>query len=150
MKIIKHKSANIADTISIFRVNNQPVYSKNDKLLGYVKEVHTHPIKLTIEGIKTSSSIFSQDKYIGKNYIDMISERGVILNIDPIVDLVGFRVMDSKGKDIGKVKEVLRTKKTNSIQGIIVNTGILNKDVKISKSKIRTIGEKIMLSIEVK
>lgn len=150
MKTIKHKSASRDDTTNIIAIKGKPVYSKNKKSLGYVKEVRIHPKNLTIEGIRTTSSIFSEDKYIGKNYISMITSKGVILTIDPIVDLMGFRVMDSKGRDIGKVKEILRTKKTNSIQGVVVNVGFLKKDVKILKNKISAVGKKIMLNMEIK
>jgi sporulation protein YlmC with PRC-barrel domain len=148
MKKIKHKSKTREKTISIRKALWKPVFSKNKKNIGTLKEIRIDPLKLTIEGILVEKPLFIENNYIGKNYISGITEKGTILKINPVTEFKGLEVVDNSGKIIGKVKKVNRNKKTNNLKELIVKTGAMKKDLRVPKSKIRNVGKRVMLNVK--
>ncbi len=148
--IIKHKSANTKNTVDITKIIGKKVLSKSGKMMGFIETLQVNPKKLTIEGIWIDKGLIDTPDYIGSNYISRLNGKGAILHIDPITEVKGKIVYDSKGRKIGKVSSVNRTKKTNSLSAIIIDRGLIKKPLKLSVSKIKNIGKNIMLKIQVK
>ena len=69
--------------------------------------------------------------------------------MDIVTDYKGLKVFDSRGTDIGTVKEVQTDGNTNTISAIVVGKGILKNDVVFSKSDVKGIGEGVMLNVKV-
>jgi sporulation protein YlmC with PRC-barrel domain len=61
-------------------------------------------------------------------------------------------VYDSRGQKIGKVKDIHKYKKTNTLLSIVVEKGFLGgKDtITFTKKQIKEIGRNIVLNISVK
>lgn len=148
--IIKHKSANLKKVTDVKSVIGKKVLSKNGATVGSIKNVFIHPDKKTIEAIHVGRGVFKNDDYIGKNYIKSITHRGAILNIDPLKEIIGMKVLDAHGKKVGKVKSFTRSKKTNSMINITVKRGIGKKNIVVPKRQVKDIGKNVMLRTRVK
>jgi sporulation protein YlmC with PRC-barrel domain len=144
MEQIKHKTLPIEKTIDMHSLINRKVLSKDGKIIGKVKSFHLHPNDLTIEGFKVDPGWFEADHYIGGNYIDKITDEAIILSVLPVTEYVGLIVHDIKGKQIGKVKTVNRSKKTNKLISITVQKDD-DEDLQISADYISAIGHSVML-----
>ena len=144
MENIKYHTLPFRDTIEVSEVVGRKVLTKDGKKIGKVTSVHINPKKLTIEGIVINPGFFDAYQYIGANYIDSITGEGVVLNILPVTEYVGIKVFDYTGKEIGKVKEVNRSKQTNTLLSILVDRSG-KEDVLIRADYIAAAGENIVL-----
>lgn len=147
---IKHKGLPMHQTVETSRIVGKKVMSRDGNKVGTIEAIHIHPQKLTIEGIRVDTGIFGMDEYIGKNYIDSLTNQGAVLRIVPIRNFVGLPVHDSTGRKIGKVKRIERSRKTNNIVSMTVKRGLLKKDIVFQRKHIRDIGKSVMLNVAVK
>jgi len=120
------------------------VLTSDGKKIGKVKSVHMHPKDLTIEGIVIDPGMFEAYQYMGAGYIGSVTDEGVVLNIHPVTEYVGMKVFDYSGKEIGKVKEVNRSKQTNTLLSILVDHRG-KEDVLVRADYIAVTGNNIML-----
>ena len=146
---IKHKSTPIEKTIGLTNTIGGKIVAKNGSVVGHISQIYIHPKSLTIEAIGIEKG-WSMDDTIGKNYIKSISEEGAMLSITPVAEYIGLSVLDSTGKNIGKVKQIKRSKKTNNILSIVVNRGMLTKDLIVTRKCIATADKKILLNVKVR
>jgi sporulation protein YlmC with PRC-barrel domain len=144
METIKHNTLPFRDTIEVSDVIGRKVLTKDGKKIGKIRSVHVHPKNLTIEGIVIDPGIFDAYQFIGAGYIDSITEEGIVLSIHPVTEYVGLKVFDSTGKEIGKVKEVNRSKQTNTLLSILVDRSG-KEDAIIRADYIATAGKNIVL-----
>ena len=144
MESIKGNTLPFRDTIELSGIVGRKVLTKDGKKIGKVTSVHINPRKLTIEGIILNPGLFDAYQYIGANYINSITDEGVVLNILPVTEYVGIKVFDFTGKEIGKVKEVNRSKQTNTLLSILVSRSG-KEDVLIRADYIAAAGENIVL-----
>jgi sporulation protein YlmC with PRC-barrel domain len=144
MESIKRNTLPFRDTIELSDLVGRKVLTKDGKEIGKVKSVHIHPRELTVEGIVIDPGFFDAYQFIGAGYIGSITEKGVVLNIHPVTEYVGLRVFDFTGKEIGKVKEVYRSKQTNTLLSILVDRSG-KEDVIIRADYIAAAGKNIVL-----
>lgn len=144
MENIKHNTLPFKDTIEVSDVVGRKVLTKDGVKIGKVKSVHIHPRDLTIEGIVIDPGFFDAYQFIGASYIDSMTGEGIVLNIHPVTEYMGVKVFDSTGKEIGKVKEVNRSKQTNTLLSILVDRDG-KEDAVIRSDYIATAGENIVL-----
>lgn len=149
MARIKHKSMNMKDTLSASRVLGLKVLAPGGKRLGKVADIHFHPKRWNIEGIRIGLSMFLGD-YIGKNYIKSITENAVILKKMPVTEYVGMKVLDNTGKVVGRVIKVGRSNKSNNFTSITVDRGKGKKDKNFKNKEIEQVGQSIMLNVRVR
>jgi len=144
MESIKNNNLPFKDTIEVSEVLGKKVLTKDGKNIGKVKSVHIHPRDLTVEGIVIDPGFFDANHYVGAEYISSITDEGVVLKIHPVTDYVGLKVFDFTGKEIGKVKEVNRSKQTNTLYSILVSREG-KEDVLIRADYIAAAGKNIVL-----
>jgi sporulation protein YlmC with PRC-barrel domain len=144
MAEIKHTSMAPEQTVDVSHTVGKKVLTNKGHEIGTVKKIHIHPDKLTIEGITINRGLLKEEDYIGKDYIKSLNRQGAMLTITPTKDIKGMAVYDSDGNNIGKVKEVNRSKKTNNIVSVIVKRD--EGDLEILKSSIKEIGKSVMLN----
>ncbi len=125
------------------------VLAKDGHKLGTVKNVQIDPEEFTVEGITIGHGLFHHDDFVGKDYIERFTDEAVILKINPVNELVGLKVVDSSGREVGSVKKVRRSTKANNITSLVIDRGVLNKDMVVTGRAIKEIGKTIMLSEEV-
>ncbi len=137
--------------ISDFGVKVNDLMGKQDldnagKDVGKIRGIRINPKTFALDGIEMDRGFFGINTFVGKNYIDSLSEKGAVLTMTPASDYKGLKVIDSVGNAVGKVKEVRLNGKTNDITAIVVGRGMTNNDVVFSKSDVHSVGEKIMLN----
>jgi sporulation protein YlmC with PRC-barrel domain len=145
MEQIKHKTLPFERTVDIQSLIGRKVLTKDGKEIGKVKSFHVHPSDLTIEGIKVDPGLFEADHYIGGNYIQKMTEEAIILRMTPVTEYVGLVVHDSEGKKVGKVKAVNRSRKTNKLLSIAVDSNYHDEDLILSSDYISAVGQSVML-----
>lgn len=131
-------------TLDMSHVLGSRVISKSGVVVGNVKEVRIHPHHLKIEGVVVRRGPYNSI-YLGRNYIDRVSDKAVILSIDPVLLLVGKPVLTSQGKKIGTVKRVIRKHHTNELESINVSS-FWKKEVIIPSRYIKIIHHALLLS----
>ncbi|MFH1306586.1 MAG: PRC-barrel domain-containing protein [Candidatus Micrarchaeota archaeon] len=147
---IKHKSIQMGKTLNIKSVMGSRVIAKNGKVVGNVMDIHLHPKKLSIEGIRVQKGKFLGG-YIGKGYIKSITRYGVMLEIVPFTEYIGKKVLDNRGKKVGVVESIQRNKKTNHILSITVNRWMPGrKRLVIKAGDIAEAGTRIVLRKKIK
>jgi len=146
MKEIRETNKSFDSGIKVHELKGKKVMALNGKEVGKITEIRLDPKSLSLDGIEMDRGFFGLDTFIGRNYIESMSDEGAVLNMTPATDYKGLHVMDSTGKEIGKVKEVRTEGHTNNITAIVVGTGLLNNDVVFTKSNVKSVGESIMLN----
>jgi sporulation protein YlmC with PRC-barrel domain len=134
------------DTEAVDEIIGTYVIDYKGTEIGRVKQIHVDPVNLTVEGITIDNGLFHEDDYVDKGYIFLLSNEGVILSDILISDYVGMAVVDSTGKEVGKVSDVSAVGTTNGIYSLTVNRGLLRDDLVVTASMIDRVGEKIMLN----
>lgn len=112
----------VEKTVNLKKILWSRVLSKNGFRVGWVKSVQMNPDKVAVEGIVVSRGAFHKSLYIGKEYIDHLSDEAVILTIDPPMLLKGKKVVTYEGEVVGKVKEVMRKGTSSDVESILVHS----------------------------
>ena len=146
MKEIRAEHKLFNSGIKVNELKGKKVIDSNGKEVGKISEIRLDPKSFDLDGIEMDRGFFGLDTFIGRNYIESLSDEGAVLNMTPVTDYKGLRVMDSTGKEIGKVKEIRTDGSTNNISAIIVGTGLLNNDVIFTKSDVKSVGDSILLN----
>ena len=150
MFVIKHKSKPLEKTVPVSKIIRKNVISRDGKRLGTIEEIHIHPANLTVEGIRVKRGIMQTDDYIGRGYIQSLTQSGAVLKILPVKDMMGLEVYDVNGKKVGKIKSIMRSKKTNSIVSFMVERGFMKEDAQFSGKDIGEVGKGVILRIPFK
>jgi sporulation protein YlmC with PRC-barrel domain len=132
--------------LKVNELSGKKVMGLDGKELGKIIQLRLNRDSLSFDGIEVDRGFFGTDTFIGKDYIESMSDQGAVLNMNPVKDYTGLNVMDLNGKKIGTVKEIRTDSHTNNITAIVVGTGMLNNDVIFTKSDITSVGKNIMLN----
>jgi len=146
MKIIEAitaKSFSLDKSLSASKIVGLKVLSTSGFRVGYVKEVQLD-LNANKEGLSVRRNIWKSSLFIGREYIERISQSGVFLSIFPSILWKGKNILTASGKVIGKVKDVQRKHISNNIESITLNA-IFKKDVVIPVSAIKTWGNSVVL-----
>ena len=150
MKEIKHKSLSLNESLDIRNALGKKVLTKDGKNIGKIRTIRIDPNDLTIEGIEVDTGLFKIDQYFGKNYIKTITEQGAILKITPVDDIIGHTVYDSTGKNVGEIKSIKRSKKTNRLLSITMYSDIYKDNVTVDADYVASCGESCILKEPIK
>ena len=146
----KHKSLPLNKTAEVKEIIGKKVLSKDGKNIGKIKTIRIDPVDLTIEGIEVDTGLFKVDEYYGKNYIKTLTEQGAILKINPIEDVIGLTVYNSTGQNVGEVKDVKRSKKTNKLISITIYSDLYKENITIDADYISSCGDGCILKEPIK
>src|SRR3989344_1498174 len=141
---ITKKEAALEDTLNLSNSLNVRVISKNGRIIGKASQIRINPSKMSLEGILVSRGNFKKPIYIGISYVKRISHKSFILKMEPSILIKGRKVLDSKGKKVGNIKNIVRNGHSIEIREIVV-TSPLRKDIILNRTKIKTIGESVIL-----
>ncbi len=86
------------------------VYGADGELFGHIHDLEMTRSTLNPTHLIIHKGFFQEHIRINLKYIDHMDDEGVKLWISPIKDLIGARVLDRKGNDMGVVKEAERNK----------------------------------------
>jgi len=141
--ILKSERA-LEKTVNLKKLIGKRVLSKGGKIVGKIFEIRINPNNLGLEGILVKGNVIGKIMYIGKSYFSSLSHEAVILNIEVSVLIKDKQVIDSKGKKIGRVKEVLRKGTRNDLKGLFVKS-LFSKKFFIPASAIGHVGKSVVL-----
>lgn len=131
-------------TVSLNELIGKKVLSKGGKIIGKVAEIRVNPMNLDLQGIVVGRDILRKPIYIGKSYFERLSHDSIILNVELSIFLKYKDVLDSKGKIIGQVRDIVRRGNTNEIEGLVVRS-TFSKSFVIPFKAIKAIGNNITL-----
>lgn len=146
MKEIRPINKSYNSGIKVNELKGKNVMALNGNEVGKIMEIRLDPVSLNLDGIEIDRGFFGLDTFIGRSYINSLTMDGAVLNMTPVSDYKGLHVFDSNGKEVGTVKEIRTTSRTNNISAIVVGTGMLSNDVIFSKADLKSVGESIMLN----
>lgn len=146
MKEIRQTNRTYNSGIEVNDLKGRKVLDMNGKNIGKVIEIRIDPQSLNLDGIEIDRGFFGTDTFIGRKYIASLSKEGIVLNMTPASDYEGMHVLDSSGRDFGRVKEIRTKGRTNNISAIVVGTGLLHNDVVFTKADVHSVGGNIMLN----
>ena len=144
---IKHQSKPLEKTVEASRIIGKNVISRDGRKLGTIQAVHIHPTNLTVEGIRVKRGLLQTDDYIGREYIQSLTQSGAVLKILPVKEMMGLEVFDMNGSKVGRIKAISRSKKTNSIVSFTVERGFRKKDAEFLGKDIREVGKGVILKV---
>lgn len=117
------------------------VISKSGDIIGKVQDFRFS--KSTIAGIVVMKNI--SRLFIGNEFISAVSADAVMLSIDPVTMLVGKKVFDANGKEMGKVARLVRKGSSNSFEAVIIKKKIYSKGMKVPKADVEVSKKSIIL-----
>ncbi|PIN88680.1 hypothetical protein COU61_03925 [Candidatus Pacearchaeota archaeon CG10_big_fil_rev_8_21_14_0_10_35_13] len=131
-------------TINLKKLIGKRVLSKGGTIIGKILEIRISPINLNLEGILVRGSIIKKSMYIGRSYFSRLSDEAVILNIEVFILIKNKQVIDSKGRVIGRVKEVVMKGTRNNFKGVYVRS-LFSRKFFIPESEIEYVTKSVVL-----
>src|SRR4030042_1450626 len=144
---IKNQSKPLEKTVEVSRILGKTVISKDCRKLGTIQAIHIHPTHLTVEGIRVKRGMFETDDYIGREFIQSLTQSGAVLKILPVKEMIGLDVFDMNGRKIGKIKAISRSKKSNVVVSFTVERGFRKEDAEFSGKDIKEVGKGVILRV---
>ena len=141
--LIITKEGPIEETIDLSNLISRKVISAKGFVVGKVKRVRLNN-KLVLEGVFVSRGLYKKSLFIGASYFDKLSEKAIILKIDPFVLLKGFKIITNDGEFVGKIKDFIRKNNSNDLSGIVVKKRFW-KDYSVDITNIKSFGSSIIL-----
>ena len=117
------------------------VISKSGDVIGKVQDFKF--LKNTITGIVVMKKL--SRIYLGIEFVSAVSQDSVMLSIDPVTMLIGKKVFDVDGKDMGKLVQLVRKGNNNSFEAIIVKRKFYSKGIKIPKADVEISKKNLIL-----
>ncbi|MBW2977710.1 PRC-barrel domain-containing protein [Candidatus Woesearchaeota archaeon] len=108
------------------------------QILGVITKLHIDKNSKKMIGITIDEGFMKPELFIGLNYIKNFGIDSVFISRIPTEKYIGLRILNSKGKEVGKVRKVVS--KRHKVKAIEIG-----KDKIISASDIQEIGESIIL-----
>lgn len=138
------KEKPLEETLNLAHLRGVKVLAKDGEVVGNVSQIRMNKTKLAIEGIVVFRSLFKKPLYIGCSYIESATRHSFLLKENPSILLRGRRILDSNGKKIGSVKEVVRLGDTNKISHLVAKA-FLRKDFEVDVKKCEILKDSIIL-----
>ena len=131
------------DTKPAHNLLGKRVLSKSGDVIGRVTQLRVNTDKRTLEGVVVRRKIFRK-LYICMSYVTRITEKAMMLGIDPSALFKGRAVVSSDGKKFGTVKELERKQESNEVTRVIVRRH-LYKELAIPKEDFSRFGTSLIL-----
>ena len=146
VEILSKRLKSVADLINSKKLDKIVVISRNGEIIGNVREIRVK--SFDVEGIVISKHFSLNHEFIDKQFIKVFNENEVLLNINPVTSLKGRSVYDSSGRNLGKVRKVLRDNNKNDFRSIVVKGKFFSKPILVEKSSIDIMKKNIILNVE--
>ena len=114
------------------------VLSRSGEKVGRVTDVVIHR--------HTFTGLLIKKLFIDSQFIQSVADDAVMLSIEPVVLMRGKTVFDADGREIGKVREVVRRHTGNDYESLIVKKGLFRKPITVPKAHVKTAAKNIILN----
>ncbi len=129
-----------------FELKGKKVLAANGKEIGKIKELFLNAQNFGLDGIVVEREPTELDAYIKSNHLEALNDDAVRVKITLPFEYRGERVFDSSGKEIGSVKEIVRTEGTNEIVSLVIDQGLAKQNVTVLRAAVQNIAEGIFLA----
>lgn len=146
IELITDFEIDVEKEFGLKKLKGKRVISKDGEVIGRVKDIIIKQYKVVGIVVK---KLFRRPLFISRTFFDSFTEKAVILKINPVTAIAGLAVLDSDGKNVGKVKSITRTTAGNEFDSIIIKKGLFGKKRVIPAENVEKISEYIILNIEV-
>ncbi len=92
------------------RIRGMDVYDADGKSFGHVHDIEINKTTLNPTKLIIHKGFFGEYMRVNLKYIDKITSDAIYLWISPAKNLLGTRVIDAEGDEMGKVKEAEKGK----------------------------------------
>lgn len=121
------------------------VIDSDGEIVGVSIKMHIDNKTKQIVGITIDQGFMKPDLYIGLEYIRTFGVDSILLNTIPKSKIRSLKVLDSRGKSMGYVKDVIARGKTNRLKGVVVKQKAFSKPFMIGSKDIKEIGYSVIL-----
>ncbi|MFW5946426.1 MAG: PRC-barrel domain-containing protein [Candidatus Natronoplasma sp.] len=106
------------------RIRGMDVYDADEEPFGHVHDIEINKTTLNPTKLIIHKGFFGEYMRINLKYIEKITPEAIHLWISPVKNLIGTRVIDAEGDEVGKVKEAERGKE-GGLEYIRVETRVI-------------------------
>lgn len=106
------------------KIRGMDVYDADGEPFGHVHDIEINKTTLNPTKLVIHKGFFGEYMRVNLKYIDKITPDGIHLWISPAKNLIGTRVIDVEGDEMGKVKEAERGKE-GGLEYIRVETSVI-------------------------
>ncbi len=131
------------DTKSAGSLVGKRVLSKSGDVIGRVMQLRIDPDKRTLEGVVVRRKLFLT-LYICMSYVTRVTDKALMLGIDPAALFKGRAVVSSDGKKFGTVAVLERAGETNEVVRVVVRRHLYKK-LAIPKEDFSRFGTSLIL-----
>ncbi|MBI2545888.1 PRC-barrel domain-containing protein [Candidatus Woesearchaeota archaeon] len=131
-------------SVETSKIIGKKVLAASGQRIGSIRAIYLNPNDLAVQGITVKRGAFEHDDCFSASQIKSLGKDGAVLSVTPISELIGLKVYDAAGRNIGKVKRVQPGK--NRIKSIVIHRGMLEKDLIVEEEEIAQIGDSVMLN----
>ena len=121
------------------------VIDSDGEIVGVSTKIHIDNRSKQIIGLTIDQGFMKPDLYVGLEYIRTFGVDSVLMNTSPKSKVRGLNVLDSFGKKVGYVVDVVSIGNTNRIKGVVVREKALSRPFVIKSSDIKEIGYSVIL-----
>ena len=121
------------------------VIDTDGEVIGVSTKIHIDNRNKQIVGITVDQGFMKPDLYIGLEYIRTFGVDTIMLSTSPKSKVRGLNVLDSSGKKVGVVDDVISIGKTNRFKGMKIKEKAFSKPFMIRSKDIKEIGYSVIL-----
>ncbi len=133
------------DIITSDDILGKDVIDSDGEIIGISTKIHIDNKTRQLIGVTIDQGFGKPDLYVGLEYIRTFGIDSILLTTSPKSKVRGLKVLDSFGKTVGYVEDVLSIGKTNRFKGIKVKKGTLSKPFIVRSKDIKEIGHAVIL-----
>jgi len=136
----------VENALKAFELKGKKVWAANGKEIGKIKEVFLNAQNFGLDGVLVEREPTELDAYIKSNHLEYSNGNVVRITIALPFEYRGERVFDSLGKEIGSIKEIVRTESTNEIVSLVIDRGLAKQNLTVLRSAVQSVPEGIFLA----
>lgn len=121
------------------------VIDSDGDIIGVSSKLHIDSRSKLIVGITIDQGFMKPDLYVGLEYVKTLGVDSLLLKSSPKSKIKGLDVLDSKGKKVGFVGDVLSIGRSNRFKGIVVKQSRFSKGFVVKSKCIKEIGFSVIL-----
>ncbi|MBI4175903.1 MAG: PRC-barrel domain-containing protein [Candidatus Aenigmarchaeota archaeon] len=123
------------------------VIGVNGEVVGKVKNIYLSKTELKVAGVAVDKGSFAPELFLDAAYLKELRDGAVYLSISPVTELRGAKVFDVNGKLVGKVRQIQQVGNTNDIAHLVIDTGVLKKNLLARGHHVAHVGKNVHLNI---
>jgi len=135
----------LGDIITSDDILGKDVIDSEGEAIGVSTKIHIDNRKQTIIGLTIDQGFMKPELYVGLEYVKKFGVDSILLNTSPKSKVRGLKVLDSNGKRIGYVDDIINIGKTNRFQGINIKESAFKKAYTVKSKYIKEIGHSVIL-----